>query len=51
MINLFQDVMANVSQKIVNFMGRGISQGHGNKILRPLTSFMTNWTQKKFKNY
>ena len=51
MINLFQDVVTNLSLKNVIFLCRGVSEGHEKKITRPSSSFMINRTQLKFENH
>ena len=45
---LFHDA---VTQKYLSFMGRGILQGHGNKISRPFESSMITRLQLEFKNH
>ena len=39
------------SPKNVSSLGKGIRQGHHNKISIPSASFMINMTQFNFKNY
>ena len=48
---LFQDTETNISIKTVSCMGRGILQGHDNKLSRPSESFMIDRTQLKLKKY
>ena len=51
MINIVSDIVTNFLPKHVSCMGKGIPQGHDNKISRPSPSFMINRTQLKFKNH
>ena len=51
MINTVSDAVTNVSQKYVSCIGRGMPQGHDNKISRPSTSFMITRSQLELKNH